>query len=93
MFDIKKELHNLYVRLEKNNDLINDYYTKIANLHKEIRYHAFFIMNGKPCDLAYHSARIAEYSAQLEEYNTEVEMLKKDNEIIESDIESLESEV
>lgn len=86
-------IHNVQLQLEQDTDMLNGYRTKVADLHKKIRNHAYLILNSTPYNLAYHSARIAEYSALLEEYNTEIEMLEKSIEIANSDLENLESEV
>ena len=93
MKTIQELIHDVQLQLEYETDLLNGYRTKVADLHKKIRNHAYLILNSTPYNLAYHSARIAEYSALLEEYNTEIEMLEKSIEIAHSDIAELESEV
>ena len=93
MKTVQELIHDLHLQLEYETDMLNGYRTKVADLHKKIRNHAYLILNSTPCNLAYHSARIAEYSALLEEYNEEIEMLEKSIEIAHSDIAELESEV
>lgn len=93
MKTIQELIHDLHLQLERETDLLNGYRTKVADLHKKIRNHAYLILNCTPHTLAYHSARIAEYSALLKEYNAEIEMLEKSIEIAHSDIDDLESEV
>ena len=93
MKTVQELIHDLHLQLEYDTDMLNGYRKKITDLHNKIRNHAYLILNSTPCNLAYHSARIAEYSALLEEYNTEIEMLEKSIEIANADLENLESEV
>lgn len=93
MKTIQELIHDVQLQVEYETDMLNGYRTKIADLHKKIRNHAYLILNSTPYNLAYHSARIAEYSALLEEYNAEIEMLEKSIEIANADLENLESEV
>ena len=86
-------IHEVSLQLEHDTDMLNGYRTKVADLHKKIRNHAYLILNSTPYNLAYHSARIAEYSALLEEYSEEIEMLEQSIEIANADLENLESEV
>lgn len=93
MKTIQELIHDVQLQLEYETDMLNGYRSKVLDLHKKIRNHAYLILNSTPYNLAYHSARIAEYSALLEEYNTEIEMLEKSIEIANADLENLESEV
>lgn len=93
MKTIQEMIHEVSLQLEYDTDMLNGYRTKVADLHKKIRNHAYLILNSTPCNLAYHAARIAEYSALLEEYNAEIEMLEKSIEMAHDDIADLESEV
>lgn len=92
MKTVQELIHDLHLQLEKENDLLNGYRTKVTDLHKKIRNHAYLILNSTPCNLAYHSAQIAKYSALLEEYNTEIKMLEKSIEIANDDIADLLAE-
>ena len=85
-------IHDLHLQLERENDLLNGYRSKVTDLHKKIRNHAFLILNATPFDIPYHAEKIAEYSALLEEYNAEIEMLEKSIEIANDDIDDLLTE-
>lgn len=93
MKTLQELIHDVQLQLEYETDLLNGYRSKVLDLHKKIKNHAFLIINATPFNLAHHAKKIAEYSTLLEEYNAEIEMLEKSIEIAHSDIEELESEV
>ena len=93
MKSIQELIHEVRLQLEYDTDMLNGYRTKITDLHRKIKNHAYLILNSTPCNLAYHSTQIAKYSTLLEEYNTEIEILEKSIEIANADLENLESEV
>lgn len=93
MTTIQQEIHNISLQLELDIVMLNGYRSKVFELHKQIKHHAYLILNSTPYDLAYHSAKIAEYSTLLEEYNAEIEMLEQSIQMAHDDIDDLESEV
>lgn len=86
-------IRDLHLQLEKENDLLNGYRSKVQELENKIRNHAFLIYRGDTKNMLFHAAAITEYYTDRSNYMAEIEMLEKSIEIIHDDIAELESEV
>ena len=93
MKTLQEIIHDLYLQLERENDLLNGYRSKVQELEDKIRHHAFLISNGDTKNMLFHAAAITEYYTDRSNYMAEIEMLEKSIEIAHNDIAELESEV
>lgn len=89
----QETIHDLYLQLEKENDLLNGYRFKVQELENKIRNHAFLIARSNTKNMLFHAAAITEYYTERSNYMVEIEMLEKSIEIANEDIAELESEV